>query len=543
MTAHRELLASYVPVLIQRRLANDPQPVNSARLERLPASVLFADLSGFTPLTERLAQEGPAGAEELSSVVNAYFERMVDLIFAHGGDVIKFAGDATLAVWTDSDEENPDERLKALVLRAACCALEIQEKLNGYQVANDIRLHVKVGIGAGDIVVMHLGGVRDRWEILVAGDPLAQVGHAEKDARSGEVVLSPQAWQYVASCCQACLSPAGYAHLEKITAKLEPKPTTFPHLGSEADDALLGYIPGAIRSRLAAGHLRWLAELRRVSVLFVNLPGLDQTASDALAAMQHCIQSLQTAIYRYEGAINKLNVDDKGITLVAVLGLPPLTHEDDTIRAVHVALAIEKELQASHLPYAIGLATGRVYCGEIGGQKRREYTIMGDIVNLAARLMQAATNRILCDGTTQQAARARFQFERLPKLHVKGKAEAVEVFRPIEDIQSKEKHSPLVGRVVEKAQLEKALDALQNGQGGVVLIEGEAGMGKSRLLADLIDKAQRRQVSCLVGVADITERKRAYSAWRPILARVLEIDIRQETAVQRGERLAPVAKG
>src|SRR5690606_33455801 len=141
------------------------------------------------------------------------------------------------------------------------------------------------------------------------------------------------------------------------------------------------------------------------------------------------MQALQAALYRQEGSINKLNVDNKGITLVAALGLPPLAHEDDPRRGVQAAVEMQAALRDLGRPSAIGVTTGRVFCGSIGHARRREYTMVGDAVNLASRLMEAVDLRdrpdrwaILCDQATYQAARADFPFDALPPVAIKGKA-------------------------------------------------------------------------------------------------------------------------
>src|SRR5262249_19997485 len=130
MPALVDTLTSYVPTLVLRRLAADARPITAPQEERFPAAVLFADITGFTALTERLAQHGPAGAEEVSAVLNAHFEQLVTLVTDHGGDVIKFAGDALLALW-----EAPalEEDLGAVTLRAAACGLAVQAALHDYE--------------------------------------------------------------------------------------------------------------------------------------------------------------------------------------------------------------------------------------------------------------------------------------------------------------------------------------------------------------------------------------------------------------------------
>src|SRR5512134_3064364 len=94
-----ELLASYVPKLIQKRVIANPSPIEVPVSEDMQAAVLFADISGFTLLTEHLAERGPSGVETLARILNEYFGQLIDIIHDYGGDVVKFAGDAVIAVW------------------------------------------------------------------------------------------------------------------------------------------------------------------------------------------------------------------------------------------------------------------------------------------------------------------------------------------------------------------------------------------------------------------------------------------------------------
>lgn len=156
--AHVETLMSYVPALIAQRLANNPAPTVTPFSERFPAAVLFADISGFTALTERLAQKGPVGAETLTRSLNAYFGQMIDLITAYGGDVAKFAGDGLTAVWPVENEVG----LPAVTLRAAACALAIQAALRDYQADDEARLTLRMGVSAGEVALIHItksGGI------------------------------------------------------------------------------------------------------------------------------------------------------------------------------------------------------------------------------------------------------------------------------------------------------------------------------------------------------------------------------------------------
>ena len=138
-TALADVLASYVPRLIQNRIAANPLPIEAPDAEDFQAPVLFADISGFTLLTEHLAEQGPTGVETLARILNEYFGQLIDIIHEYGGDVVKFAGDAVIAVWRIVPD--PSARLGAVsradqwqwTMRAAECALTIRERLTNYK--------------------------------------------------------------------------------------------------------------------------------------------------------------------------------------------------------------------------------------------------------------------------------------------------------------------------------------------------------------------------------------------------------------------------
>jgi class 3 adenylate cyclase/tetratricopeptide (TPR) repeat protein len=525
-----ESLDSYVPLLIRRRLAANPTPLAQAVAEPFPAAVLLADISGFTALAERLAGRGPSGSEELSRLLNTFFGQLINLISQQGGDILKFAGDAMLAVWPANDEAVGLQApaLQLAVRRAAQCALAIQSQAGGQ--AQEIQLTLRIGIGVGEVVTAHLGGQRNRWELVVAGDPLVQMSMAKQQAQPGEVILSPEAWAMYGG------QPSGKNGQLGIRLATPPDPSlplraASPiQLPESALAALKSYIPGAIVARLAAGQgvADWLAELRRVTVLFVNLPELAHDLP--LERAQALTQAIQDTVYHFEGSLNKLSVDDKGVTLLAAFGLPPLAHEDDAARGVQAALKIQRALQLLGFKTStVGIATGRVFCGVIGNTIRREYTMIGDVVNLAARLMEAqaadlaSPTRVLCDQATYQAARHEVEFESLAPLNVRGKSEPILTFRPVSTVVATAEsgaNSQLVGRQSERVTLLNHLQALQQGESSVVVIEGEAGIGKSRLIEDLIEQSRALKVVALLGTGDAIEKATPYQAWRPIFSHI-----------------------
>jgi class 3 adenylate cyclase len=186
-------LAAYVPPNILRATLSQAAPAlpSAARARQLPAAVLFADVSGFTPLTEMLAQKGPEGPEELTRLLNGYFTRMIALIEAEGGEVVKFSGDALTVVFPAVEDS-----LGVAVRRAAQAAAAMQAAMDEFASLQTsvgvVALGMKIGVGAGTLLETWLGGGgEDRWEYVIAGDPLRQVALAEHQAARGQIVLSP----------------------------------------------------------------------------------------------------------------------------------------------------------------------------------------------------------------------------------------------------------------------------------------------------------------------------------------------------------------
>src|SRR5258708_8338518 len=182
-------LNSYVPVLIRKQVAESPEPLKAPIFRSIQAAVLLADISGFTSLTERLTRDDPRGVEKISSGLNDYFGLGIDIIRQYGGDVVKFAGDAVLAIWP----AGATARLQDAVLPAAGCALEAHRALHGYLTTEGIPLTFRTGISSGTVQTVHLGGMFGRWELLVTGEAVNQVSLATQVASPGAIALTPQA--------------------------------------------------------------------------------------------------------------------------------------------------------------------------------------------------------------------------------------------------------------------------------------------------------------------------------------------------------------
>jgi ABC-type oligopeptide transport system substrate-binding subunit/class 3 adenylate cyclase len=262
-------------------------------------------------------------------------------------------------------------------------------------------------------------------------------------------------------------------------------------------------VPKEYAERLLATRGQVQAERRMVTILFSDVKGSTAMAEnldpeEVMEIMDGAFGVLIEPVYRYEGTLARL----MGDAILAFFGAP-IAHEDDPERAIRAALEItagaqryaeklEKERGIEGFNVRVGINTGLVVVGEVGSDLRVEYTAMGDAINLAARMESAAEpGTVLITEATHKLIAPLFETEALGPMQVKGKAEPVPVYRVLaaKAVAGKPRgiaglESPLVGREAEFTALQMAVQRLQSGVGGIVTLVGEAGIGKSRLVAE-----------------------------------------------------------
>jgi hypothetical protein len=164
-------------------------------------------------------------------------------------------------------------------------------------------------------------------------------------------------------------------------------------LSPEVLSALGCYLPPALADTLEAGALSWMAELRHVSCLFILLP---PCGADDFALAQALVAEVHRCVARYGGAAQQSLCDDKGTVALGVWGKPPESHADDPCRAVAAACELADSLRAIAAAHgrddavSCGVTTGRAFCGNVGSARRCDWSVVGDVMNTAARLMSAA---------------------------------------------------------------------------------------------------------------------------------------------------------
>ncbi len=419
-------LAAFLPRTIWPLLATEPRHV------RREGCVLFADLAGFTALTENLAKIGKEGAEELTRILNDFFAAMIRIAHEEGGDVLRFGGDAMTLFFPEGEEGGL--RAAVRMQREAVRFGSIATRGGTYS------LGMKIGASVGTVLFGTVGDAETGRDYFAAGAALDEAAEAEHHAVRGQIALAP-----------SCLSrlPSGWRGLRRLAdgfALLAPgkagsgkptrghHPSRFAAKSSRPPRAVLeAFLPPFIAAKVRLVDGLSAAEHRRTSVLFLAFRGLDYEGDgEASRKVDDVYRELARTARQFGGWINKVDMGDKGSKAIVLFGAPrALENQEEAACRAALAILASPALRGLLTDVRVGVTAAPLFAAYVGSEERREYTVMGDGINMAARLMaNAHAWRVLCSGEVMRQASSALTFRALDPIFVKGKADKVPIFRP-----------------------------------------------------------------------------------------------------------------
>jgi class 3 adenylate cyclase/tetratricopeptide (TPR) repeat protein len=507
--------------------------------ERARGAALFADISGFTPLGEALAQE--LGSQRASEVLTGHLDRVlhavIDELHGYGGDVIYFSGDA-ITCWLDGDDGSRAAATGAGMLDAI--RREGQVTTPG---GLSLQLALKVAIAVGEARRFVVGDPEIQLVDVLAGGLIDRIVAVEQLATKGELLAHESALAGLGAGAElgearTTEDGAGVRVIARLDGAAPPlsRGGPAPELAAELARP---WLLAPVYERLAAGRSEFLAELRPAYPIFVGFSGIDYDADDAAhERLDEFVRAVQRVLVNHGGSLLSLTLGDKGAYLHGVFGTP-LAHEDDAARACAAALelrALERSTAAREL--RVGIAYGRLHSGTYGHATRRTFGCLGDAVNLAARLMSKAPPAgIYMSDLVQRGVGDGFSYTALQPLALKGKASPVSAYSLTGGAWQRSRRAlryplPLVGRAQELAALDAGLEAAVQGRGRIIGVSAEAGMGKSRLVAELLRSTRRRGVLAALGECQSHGTSAGYFVWGEIWRTLFGLDVDGDDAEQ-----------
>jgi class 3 adenylate cyclase/tetratricopeptide (TPR) repeat protein len=500
---------AYLAVLHQRWLVDEPD----RRWRDDPGTLVFFDISGFTPLTERLASRGKIGGEELTDILNLVFGELLAEAERYGGDTLKFGGDAVLLHFDGPEHE----------LRACAAAWAMQQVMRSKRrlktSVGTVSLGASCGIASGPVHAF-LGGDEFR-ELLVAGPTTTAALTMEAAAHAGEILVADST---AAAIDHALLGGPGEGGGRPLLASPSVSERPLERPAAMPETAAIQPLLAPYLAHGAEG------EHRQAVVAFLQYRGLDalleQAGPEGVAiALDELMGTIQQACAHHGITFVGTDCDRGAGKVMLATGAPT----GDTLDADRMLLGLREVLAIpQRLTIRAGVNRGRTFSLHLGAAHRRAWTTMGETTNLAARVMgRSPDGDLLATSAVIDQISAPFALRNVEPFMVKGVAAAVQasLVGAVDDRASSGQHrstdhrtAPFVGRTAELDELEQLVRAAS---GAVVELRGEPGIGKSRLLEELAERtlAMGRRVVLVEGRPYGTDS--AYGAVRPPLRELI----------------------
>ena len=464
----------YVP-----RLARSPELFDLQGFRTIDATLLFADVSGYTRLSERLSLRGREGSERLTEVINGCFSTLIDHVSDFGGDVLRFGGDALLCAFVGGE---PRDRIHRGITVARLMQNSMGQRPSLDVPGGRVRLRMSIGVHDGPL---HLYRWSGSWiETVPMGPTVNETLACEAAATHGSIQLS----NYAASIVGDQFVTAGGTlrtrmSLPRVTAAIAASQPTLP---------LTESAPHVPTSLLTVTSEVAMPEHRAVAVSFVTVTTpehcfADSMSCDLLAAdLDRLFITLDRVAEQFGVVPLATDVAPGGLKIILVAGVPTAS-EDDPERLVAAARAL---VVAMPQLCSAGAHLGLAFAGDVGHPQRRAFSVMGDTVNLAARL--AAKSRLGTVLISRQLATAldgTYDLDWLDPFFVKGKAAAQHAAlvgnQPILAV-NKVASGSIIGRADELGELTRAMS-----EPGLVEVIGTPGAGATSLIRNVTNATSR----------------------------------------------------
>ncbi|WP_163998201.1 AAA family ATPase [Pyxidicoccus caerfyrddinensis] len=521
-------LAPYIPGAVLRKLEHT-EPHALPPVESVRGAILLLDIAGFTPIVVSLSNAGPRGIDALQRLLTSYYTEMIDVVKDHGGDIYQFAGDSILACF----EPAPGEGDAGVVQRTARCALGVQRRLMRFAqlelLGQRFTVSSRIGIGFGESHRIVLGSTGMWMHPALIGQPLEQAVRAEKRATVGEVLLSPEAWALLPDAARKGEPRDGAWRLEP-SAPLQAWPA--PSFTLSGGDDLVGrcalLLHPVLFTKITTAHQEFSGDFRDVTCFFLRFTNTSKPgqAEDFTRELNAFYEYVQRESAHHGGVLLMTDFTDKGNVLYVIFGAPTALQSKEVL-ASRLACKILRERE--NFPFVqelqIGIATGHAYFGDMGSPWRKGYSALGEVVNMAARLMTHGRGTgIHVDANTERKLQQNgFATDFVENAKLKGVTREVPVYRLQAEVRRSlfiKGKGDIVGRRTELDALRTAVGESFEGSGRICVVSGEAGIGKSRLGAKVVEEAEERGARSLYGICYSYEMFTPFFPWKEVLVQV-----------------------
>lgn len=462
------------------------------------AGMMFTDICSFTKITELVSSKGHYGVEIITEILNIYFEEMLSCLQRYGGSLMKFGGDALFALFPGKKEE--------VIPCMMSCRDEMYRSLTiinkQFKKKYGIEINFNGAMGWGEIYLNIVGDVQYHYDYYVDGTAIGELFILGEKSLPGEMLLTDEMFPFTG-------------------IRGEP-PVSSPKYETQIGKC---FLPDKVIKKIQEKDFS--AELRNSAVIFIHLSDKGGNEQIDYQAYHQYYKELQRNVYSLDGTINKIDYADKGYLILITFGTP-YSHLNDVERAVTCCYRIQK-IRSDKISPKIGLTYSNIFAGILGGSERYEYGIIGNGVNIAARLMansyegEVSFSEDIIDNVS-----SRFETEFIEETYVKGIKTPLRIHKIVNELpgfwnvlESKYKDKKVVAYLQE---LSKIRESFRDNDQKLLILTGEAGTGKSFLAYQLIKDYIEQGHDVSIHIMEEYNRNSQCEWYLSILNRKLTID-------------------
>lgn len=428
-------------------------------------TALFADISGFTAITEALTDHGREGAEILSRTINSIFAPCINEIHIREGFIINFIGDALLAVF-------PTGPYNALSASIAVLNEFKKQHRKSLRYGTFI-FSVKIGLSHGTIEWGILGNDRKK-RYYFKGQAIDGSALSEHQCNEMEIVIDNGLHTMMSKRIETQELSSGFHILLRTASKEIPR--TIPPVRPRNEKVLETFLPDILYRN------KPVDELREAVSIFVSFRDVDNSHS----LLNAFITDIMEITDKYGGYFNKITFGDKGGTLLINFGTP-VSYEKNIQRSLSCIIEI-RNIHKTRI--RAGITLGRLFSGIVGSSLQAAFDVQGDAVNLSARIaMKAEWGGIWMPEDLSLSANKYYITEYIDEFALKGKSKPVRLYRLKQETLAPQTYERnFYGRDSEKKRLSDHISNMLKAKSlSAVYIYGEAGSGKSRLCYEVLN--------------------------------------------------------
>lgn len=458
---------SLIPDFLSDSLAASGHSIDTLELPyraSCHAGIFFTDICSFTSVTQKLSSRGHYGVEDIIEILNDYFSAMLTCVEEEGGSLVKFGGDAMFMVFPGEPE--------LVIPRIIHCKERMQEAMDRLNVDFGRKYKVEIAYnGAIKYGQIHLNVVGDpcyHLDYYVDGMAVRDLYSLAESAKRGEIIVSEEIKDYLELPYQPPI------HREPL------------HMNFAES-----FVSENVKEKLKEQSFG--AELRNSAAIFIHLcppEGMHLIPEDMF---HRCYKVIQKQVYELDGTINKIDFTDKGYLILITFGTP-YGHTDDIERAFTCSFRLKHRCDTG-LMLRQGITYSNIFAGILGSKRRHEYGVIGNMVNVAARLMQASKeNEISFSEELLEHVHTRFDSRFVEETQVKGISSPIRIHRLLDELPdswfSIEEKYQSRSLVAHESFVGGVLADIRAGHSCLVQLTGEPGSGKSFLAYQILKGCQ-----------------------------------------------------